>query len=134
MTIKGECNCGTVCFELNTSVEDVFICHCSICRRSTGGTGIAVTIVSNDNFVWLGGSKFVKTWCKPNHDWQTSFCSICGSAVPGKNDDDNLYVPVSLLCSGTENLKVSHHLFVSSKASWETIAGDGKQHSGAFGE
>ena len=128
--IKGECNCGGVSFEINTTLEQVFICHCSICRRSTGGTGIAVIIVSNVNFTWLSGLEKTTTWKKPNHDWETSFCNVCGSALPGKNDETHMYVPVSLFCSGTEKLKVAHHLFVASKASWEEIGDQGKQHLG----
>lgn len=130
--MKGECNCGAVSFEIDTSVQDVFICHCSICRRATGGTGIAVTIANSKYFSWLGGYELIKTWRKPNHDWETSFCTICGSPLPGKNDDQNMYIPVALLTSGTENLKVSHHLFVGSKAAWEEIGDSGAQHMGAY--
>lgn len=132
MNIIGECNCGAVTFEVSASVEDVFICHCSICRRSTGGTGIAITIVKNENFKWLAGTVNINTWSKPNHDWQTSFCSNCGSSLPGKNDQNNLYVPVSLLNSGAERLSVAHHIFVGSKANWEVIGDSGKQHTGAY--
>jgi len=130
--ITGECNCGVVSFEISTPVEDIFICHCSICRRSTGGTGIAVTIVQNDRFKWLTGKSSISTWSKPHHDWQTRFCSVCGSPLPGKNSEHNLYVPVSLLSEEAENLKVAHHIFVGSKAYWEDISDQGKQHIGAY--
>ncbi len=126
---QGECNCGTVSFEIDTKMTDIYICHCSICRRSTGGTGIAVSIVRKDKFVWLSGEDSIKTWTKPNHDWQTSFCEICGSSLPGINDAQNFYIPVSLLNSRQENLKVKHHIFVGSKASWEIIGDDAKQHN-----
>lgn len=130
--LKGKCNCNTVSFEIDTLVQDVFVCHCSICRRSTGGTGIAVTVVRNNSFHWLTGKEQISLWSKPGHDWQTSFCSICGSTLPGKNDEHNMYIPVSLFCDGVENLKVAHHLFVGSKAAWEEIGDDGKQHVGAY--
>lgn len=132
--ISGQCNCGEVSFEVHAAVEDVFVCHCSICRRSTGGSGIAVTIVNCENFVWVSGVKAIKTWRKPNHDWETSFCQSCGTPVPGRNDAENMYIPVSLLGSGVENLKVAHHLFVGSKATWEEIGDSGRQHTGAYGE
>jgi len=32
---RGECNCGAVQFEIDADLTDVFVCHCSICRRST---------------------------------------------------------------------------------------------------
>ena len=134
MSIKGSCNCGSVKFEIRKPVSDVYVCHCSICRKSTGGGGIAVTIVNNDCFSWLEGQRFIKTWSKPNHDWQASFCSECGSPLPGKNDDVASYIPVSLLDTGFETLRIKHHLFVDSKAPWEEIGDDAQKHKNNFGE
>jgi len=36
--LKGECNCGVVSFKIDSILSDVYICHCSICRKSTGGS------------------------------------------------------------------------------------------------
>ena len=129
----GECNCGAVAFEIATHISDVYICHCSICRRSTGSNGIAVVVVSNGDFRWVRGEELIKTWYKPGHDWQTSFCQNCGSPLPGVNDDSRMYVPASLITEGDENLRVAHHIWVSSKATWDEIGDNGKQHRQAFG-
>lgn len=53
MIATGSCNCGSVKFGINTEISDVYVCHCSICRKSTGSGGIAVTIVRNGNFSWI---------------------------------------------------------------------------------
>jgi len=90
--------------------------------------GIAVSIVGKGDFKWSEGKDRVRLWSKPEHDWQTSFCVVCGSPVPGENDENNMYVPVSLISTDTTNLKVAHHLFVGSKAEWEEIGDSGKQH------
>lgn len=118
---QGSCNCGNVKFQVAVEITDVYICHCSICRKSTGCGGIAVALVNNNDFIWASGRQLVKTWHKPNHDWQTSFCSNCGSTMPGKNDENTTYIPVSLLDCGYEKLKVKRHLFLDSKASWEEV-------------
>ncbi len=117
----GSCNCGAVRFRISIIPEDVYLCHCSICRKATGGGGIAVTIVQNDKFEWVYGEEYLKTWRKPNHDWETTFCMKCGSPVPGRNDEMAMYIPVSLFDSGFEKLKVKQHLFADSKAAWEVI-------------
>lgn len=132
--IKGHCNCQDVTFEITTEVTDVYVCHCSICRRATGSNGIAVIVVNNDDFAWSSGKELVKTWDKPDHDWQTSFCHTCGSTLPGANDSERMYVPAGLIMQGDEKLKVAHHIFVDSKASWDEIGDDGKQHKCAFGQ
>lgn len=131
---KGECNCGAVAFEITSELADVYVCHCSICRRSTGSNGIAVAVVGNDEFRWCKGEEFINTWHKPGHDWQTSFCRNCGSPLPGANDDARMYVPVGLISEGGEHLKVAHHIWVDSKADWDVIGDTGKQHPRAFGQ
>lgn len=131
--IEGECNCGAVAYKIEAKISDVFICHCSICRRSTGSGGIAVSIVAREKFTWIRGQDKITYWSKPGHDWHSYFCSACGSALPGENDDTNMYIPVGTITTGHENLKVAHHMYVDSKASWEVISDSGVQHPEGFG-
>jgi len=130
--VIGECNCGSITFEIETELSDVYICHCSICRRSTGGGGIAVALVAADKFNWSKGADQITYWSKPGHDWHTNFCKSCGSPLPGENDDANMYIPVGSLTTGYENLNVAHHIWVNSKADWEVIADQGKHHAEGF--
>ena len=129
----GKCNCGDVAFEVLTPVTDVYVCHCSICRRATGTNGMSVVVVNKDCFRWVKGEALVKTWTKPDHDWQTSFCTNCGSTMPGANDDTRMYVPAGLIVEGGDNLHVAHHIWTDSKACWDEIGDDGLLHPEAFG-
>jgi len=129
----GQCNCGEIAFEVLTQISEVYFCHCSICRSSTGSSGIGVVVVNNDDFRWVKGQDLVKTWTKPKHDWQTSFCTECGSTMPGKNDDARMYIPAGAIYQGGENLKVTHHIWTDSKAPWDEISGSGIHHKEAFG-
>lgn len=70
---KGECNCGAVAFEIRAELSDVFVCHCSICRRFTGSNGIAVVIVDNAAFRWIRGTEQIGTWKKPKADCNRGF-------------------------------------------------------------
>lgn len=131
---QGQCNCGAVAFEIDAELSDVFVCHCSICTRSTGSNGIAVVLVDNGAFRWTRGEAEVSTWKKPDADWQTWFCRICGSPLPGANDDSRTFVPAGLLTSGAEALRVAHHVWVGSKAVWDEIGDSGRQHLEGFEE
>jgi hypothetical protein len=131
--IEGECNCGAVVYKVDAEISDVFICHCSICRKSTGSGGIAVSIVGRDKFTWIRDQDKITYWSKPRHDWHSYFCSVCGSALPGENDESNIYIPVGTITAGHEKLKVAHHMYVDSKASWEIIGDSGVQHPEGFG-
>lgn len=130
--VYGECNCGAVAFEINAGVRDVYVCHCSICRRYTGTNGIAVVLAANDVFRWVRGEDLAATWKKPDADWQSYFCRICGSALPGANDPTRIFIPAGLIRDGGEHLRVAHHIWVGSKAVWDEIGDAGKQHSERF--
>jgi hypothetical protein len=129
---RGECNCGAVKFEIDAELTDVYVCHCSICRRATGSNGIAVVIVPNEMLRWAQGEDHIATWSKPDSDWQTWFCRVCGSPVPGRNQATTMYVPAGTITEGGEALRVVHHVWVGSKAVWDEIGDAGKQHAEGF--
>lgn len=128
----GECNCGAVSFEISCSVTDVYLCHCSICRKATGANGIAVVVVPNTEFRWLTGESHIKNWRKPAHDWQLNFCNCCGSPLPGPDSDTHTFIPAGLLSDSNEQLRVAHHIWVGSKAAWDEIGDAGQQHPESF--
>lgn len=129
---RGACNCGAVSFEIASELSGVYVCHCSICRRSTGSNGIAVVVVDKADFRWLGGEDNIASWTKPGADWQTWFCRTCGSPLPGINDDKRMFVPAGLISEGGESLAVIHHIWVDSRAPWDEIGDEGKQHREGF--
>ena len=125
---RGECNCGAVAFEIEASLTDVYVCHCSICRKFTGSNGIAVVVVPNSAFRWLRGEDKIAKWTKPGADWHARFCSTCGSTLPVANDETRTAVPAGLIVEGGEHLKVAHHIWVGSIAVWDEIGDASKQH------
>ena len=132
--MQGNCNCGAVAFECEPSADlpGVIICHCSICRRATGGNGIAVLVVDNADFRWLRGEDQVASWKKSDGDWEIWFCRTCGSPVPGTNNAATMFVPAGLITEGGENLEVIHHVYVDSRAAWDRIGDAGRQHREGF--
>jgi len=140
---RGECNCGGVQFQIDAELSAVIICHCSICRRSTGSNGIAVLVVANEQFRWLGGQEQIgqeqigqeqiAMWKKPGTEWETWFCRVCGSRVPGVNDPARMFVPAGCITQGDDALRVTYHIWVGSKAVWDEIGDAGKQHPEKFG-
>jgi hypothetical protein len=130
--LEGHCNCGAVGFAIDHAVRDIYMCHCSICRRWTGHTGVAVVVVPKSGFRWTRGEDHVAHWTKPDADWQSWFCRQCGSALPGPNDARNMFVPAGLLPDHPD-LQVAHHIWVDSKAAWDSVCDAGRRHPGAFG-
>lgn len=131
--VTGSCNCGQVKISVSEPISDVYVCHCSICRKATGGNGIYVVVVNKESITWLSGKEQICEWAKPNHDWYKTFCKTCGSPLPGSNDEHRAFIPVGFLDTGIDNLTVKHHIWVGSKATWDVIGDDGKIHEEAFG-
>ena len=113
-------------------MTDLYMCHCSICRRSTGTHGVAVVVVANEEFRWTGGEALVTSWEKPNADWQCWFCRVCGSPLPGVNDPLRMFVPAGLIRESDDALAVKNHIWVNSKAEWDVIGDAGKLHPEAY--
>ena len=131
--LTGQCHCGAIAFEIDATVSDIYACHCSLCRRATGNNGVVVMIIPKTLFGWKQEPTTLTRWEKPGHDWQWNFCNRCGSPAPGDNDEDHFYVPIGLIDQGGEELKITHHIHVGSKARWDIIGDDGKQHPEGFG-
>ena len=91
---------GEVAFKVDDDISNEFICHCSICRKATVRNGIAVVVVDNEAFHWMRGEYQVLTWNKTIGNWETSFCRVWGSIVPGLNDESNMYVLAGLITNG----------------------------------
>lgn len=121
--LQGSCVCGGIRFEISGPLEGIQQCHCSICRKASGTAAIATILVSADQLKWIAGEDLIRTFARPS-GYGTAFCSVCGSPAPDSNAKRTRYgIPAGLL-DGDPPLHVTGHIFVGSKASWDTIADD----------
>ena len=117
--LKGSCLCGGMRFEITGTHSKVSICHCSLCRKTSGTGSSAAIVVGYDQLNWLSGLDLVTNGLKH------SFCRVCGAHAPDSNPRKTLYVvPVGILDDNPE-LMVGQHIFVGSKARWDVIGEDG---------
>ncbi len=118
--MNGSCLCGGVRFEIAGPRSKIGICHCSLCRK-TSGTGSTATIaVAASNLRWICGQDSVTQFARPS-GYGTSFCRTCGSPVPDPDSRRSMYqVPVGLL-NDNPPLCVGDHIYVGSKAGWDEI-------------
>ena len=78
----GGCQCGSVRYELRSSPLEVYVCHCTECRKQFASAfGISV-IVSSAAFALTRGAP--KRWSRPTDSGRMldcHFCPQCGSRV-----------------------------------------------------
>jgi len=127
---KGSCFCDQIKFEISGELPDLYQCHCSECRKTTGSSANAGMLIDKTKFRWVSGEEFITVFIKDS-GYRVNFCRSCGSPVPNPTSlrDDLLWVPAGLLNNLPESLKISHHLCVNSKASWDIIGGSAKHYT-----
>lgn len=116
-SMKGECLCGEVVFEIEGELPNLYQCHCSLCRKATGSNANAATFVEGKSFRWISGQSNICSFQKPT-GYRSDFCSGCGSPVPNRlRDTDLIWVPAGLL-DEMAVAQVAVHLHFSSSALW----------------
>ncbi|GAB6043727.1 GFA family protein [Endothiovibrio diazotrophicus] len=117
--MKGECLCGAVAFEIRGELPHIYQCHCSECRKVTGSSANAGTIVEAQRFRWLRGVEKISSF-KAASGYNSHFCSVCGSAVPNPmGDGGKFWVPAGALDDSGDAAVVAH-LYMGSRAPWDS--------------
>ena len=116
----GSCLCGEVQFEVAGDFESFFLCHCGRCQKDSGSAHAANLFSSTASITWLSGQGKIKTFRVPSTRHEKSFCSECGSALPGLQMNGTLLkVPAGSLDSAIAT-RPNAHIFVASGADWDT--------------
>src|SRR5262252_9815732 len=115
----GSCLCGEVQFEVLGDFERFFLCHCGRCQKDTGSAHAANLFSSTASIKWLSGNDKIMTFRVPSTRHEKSFCSECGSALPGiQMNGALLVVPAGSLDSAFAT-RPNAHIFVASGADWD---------------
>jgi hypothetical protein len=124
-TLRGSCLCGGVQFEVTAPFQSVGFCHCTSCKKISGGVGTASARVPVDAIRILEGEHLVRTY-RPPQGLAKTFCSLCGSNLFGGGwpERPTASVRLSALDDPFEQ-KPTSRIFVRSVAEWETLPDDG---------
>lgn len=118
-TRHGSCLCGEVGFEVDGEIRGIGQCHCSLCRKSTGGNGTMVFLVPIERFRWLQGEDQIKKF-QLRATYSATRCGRCGSPVPASYDGKHVWIQPGLMDDDLDAKMVLHH-HVDSKADWDEI-------------
>jgi len=91
MQLHGSCHCGKVRFRCDAYAPVPYLhCYCSICRKTTGGSGSAVNLGARADTLDVEGREHVGAFHARIHNDGAScrfseakrhFCTACGSAL-----------------------------------------------------
>jgi len=124
-TAEGRCLGGDVSYHVEWEAFGIIHCHCQRCRKHTGAAAIGFIIFDRERsrFEWRSGRELLKSY---KHDLSTrSFCTRCGSAMPGAASDGQKFGGIFAGNSlGLPNVTNHFYLFTASKAPWTVIPAD----------
>jgi hypothetical protein len=123
--IRGSCQCGGIRFEID-AVMSITHCHCSICRKVSGGAFASYAHVAADKFRFVSGEELIVRHETSPGSFR-GFCRVCGSTAPGKAPYlSTISIPAGLL-DDDPGVRPLLHTFVASKAPWHDITDDLRQ-------
>lgn len=118
----GSCLCGAVTFNIISGIKDIVCCHCSLCRKAQGSAFATNGNVELKNFKFISGKNNITSF-KATDTQSKIFCKTCGSPIMSKNSltPDTIRIRLGTIESNIVE-RPEAHIFVSSKANWETIS------------
>lgn len=123
--MKGSCLCGGVRFEVTEDFLAVTACHCTNCKKISGGGGTVSGRARTSAIRILAGDELLTTF-QPAEGTSKTFCSVCGSNIFGGGWPEAERVSVRLSALDTPfDRKPETHIYVRSVAPWETLPDDG---------
>lgn len=133
-SLTGACLCGRVRFEVTEPFERIAECHCTTCKKLSGGVGTTNGRARTEAIRILKGDDVLRAY-HPDEGTAKTFCSECGSNVFGGGWPESEYssVRLSALEPAYEG-KPTVHIYTRSVAPWETLPDDGAERfDGPFG-
>lgn len=113
---SGGCQCGALRYQFQAPLTDIAHCHCSICRRSTGGILVTWITVPLARFVWLKGEP-ARYASSPS--CTRYFCPTCGAhlALFTVLSPQSLDVTIATL-DHPEQAPADRHIWTQSRLPW----------------
>lgn len=112
----GGCHCGQLRYAFAAPLRDIAHCHCSICRRTSGGIVTTWITVPRTSFQWTAGQPGAYA---SSSSCTRYFCRHCGCQLALFTDlsPDSLDVTVATL-DEVERAAADRHIWVNSRLPW----------------
>jgi hypothetical protein len=112
----GGCHCGSLRYQFDAPLVDIAHCHCSICRRVSGGLVTTWITVPLEAFKWLVGSPAAYD---SGPTCVRYFCATCGAqlALFTRNSPEHMDVTIATL-DHPEQAPASRHIWTDNRLPW----------------
>ena len=126
-TEQGSCLCGAVQISAKAMSHKMGACHCSMCRKWSGGPFLSTDCGSEVNFQ---GEEHIAIY--DSSEWaQRGFCKKCGTHLFYLLKTPKQYmIPIGIFDKAT-TLHFDHQIFIDEKPDYYSFADDTHNMTGA---
>lgn len=123
----GSCLCGAVSVTAQTMSTEVGACHCSMCRKWTGGVFLVVDCQSDVTF---SGEEHISAY--QSSDWaERGFCAKCGTHLFYRLKENNHYMMPVELFDAPSKLQFKDQIFIEEKPDYYAFSNHTNNMTGA---
>jgi hypothetical protein len=125
--VQGGCHCGAVRYTLLVPAMSVQHCHCSRCRKLSGGLTVSGAVVARADIRIESTENLTAYRSSPS--FARMFCKTCGCFLFSYEDSEPklMYFAAGTLDGGVHPghpAEKEAHVYVGSKAEWDRIGDD----------
>lgn len=115
--LTGSCLCGDITFTVTGDPQGASMCHCTQCRKQSGGIWSSAFVAQSDLTVTGPVS-----WFASSPQAQRGFCPRCGAFLFWQaHDEDTISFALGAI-DGPTGLHLQKHIFTGSKGDYYDIA------------
>ena len=115
----GQCLCGSVKFKASGVDINYHICHCSMCRKWSGGPAMAVAVEG----IEFDGDENITVF--KSSEWaERGFCHKCGTHLFYHLKEGDKYMVENGLFEHSDDFKLAGEIFIDNKPDNYEFAGD----------
>jgi hypothetical protein len=113
-------------YEISAPFRRANHCHCSRCRKHSGGAALAQGRVPREGFRLVSGEDLLRVYDPGG--MKKVFCSVCGSSLFGGTWPDGPEVSVRLgTLDDDPGIRPQYHSFAADAPAWLPVPDDGLQ-------
>ena len=124
-SISGRCLCGAVRFTATDVDPHIHACHCGMCRRWSGGPGMAVSVGS----LAFEADDHVRVYA--SSPWaERGFCDACGTNLFYRIKEGGMTMAWAGTLDDASALELAGEIYVDEKPAFYDLAGDHPRQTG----
>ena len=128
-TFEGGCLCGAVRYRASATPMRGVICHCTMCRRTSGAPVVGWATFRTEDLEWLAGTP---RSFRSSDRATRRFCGDCGTALTFVSDAAPESTDVTLASLDVpEAVSPADHTYTTKQIGWMRFADDLPRFRGA---